>query len=181
MKYIRLLAFRGTGFRSLEFHHEPALIRAGHVGIMFEGEDIIYGFHPTHQAVIDAGGEEAILRNLRDHVRQHGCLQDDTSIFLRAKELAEQGSHTNVYELVYEVSIEEFEQILRRTRDLYETKDEFWYNFPHHDLGGFAPNEYNCSTFPSLLGIHIPSESGVVHIFIEAMQKLGAVEWQPKL
>ena len=45
MKKIYLIGFRGTGFRDAKFSGEPALIRAGHVAIAFEGfEDRILGF-----------------------------------------------------------------------------------------------------------------------------------------
>jgi len=39
MKKIYLIAFRGTGFRDEKFVGEDTLIRAGHVGFSFEGDE----------------------------------------------------------------------------------------------------------------------------------------------
>ena len=92
MKIITIVAFRGTGFRRSAYQNEPALIRAGHVGMIFEDEpNTIYGFHPTEQAVEDAGGTENLIQLLKQHVRQPGTVQIDTDIFVRAYETRTRG------------------------------------------------------------------------------------------
>ena len=97
MKKIYLIGFRGTGFRDAKFSREPALIRAGHVAIAFEGdENRILGFHPTWEAIEAVGGEEAAIAWLKAKKTLEGTLQEDYSIFARALELAEQDARTTV-------------------------------------------------------------------------------------
>ena len=175
---IFLLAFRGTGgFRDPKYSSEPALIRAGHVGIQFEGDDRIFGFHPTLAAETAAGGEDAIIDLLKNHIGQSGAVQDDTSIFERAYILFKQGEHTEVFVLTYEVEEEEFHKMRQTLLEWYNMKKEFTYNFPNHD-GTFAENHYNCAIFPKLLGLPLPSENGLVSHYIGAMRLKGAKAWQ---
>ena len=73
---VYLLGFRGVGFKVKD---EFALIRAGHVGWQLEGDDRIFGFHPTPTAIEAAGGEEAAIRILKDeHDTLDGTVQIDT-------------------------------------------------------------------------------------------------------
>jgi hypothetical protein len=179
MKRIHLLAFRGTGFSNPQYRSEPALVRAGHVGIRFEDDNVIYGFHPTAEAAINAGGENAIIELLKEHVHQPGSLQIDTLVFVRAVELARQGAPTEVYSLEYEFTDEEFERIFATVNELHETQKEFWYNFPD-DEGEFNVGEYNCATFPEVFGLRLPIRTGYIRDYVLAMKDLGASLWQAK-
>ncbi len=107
MKKIYLIAFRGTGFRDEKFVGEDTLIRAGHVGFSFEGDETsILGFHPTQKAVEDVGGEEAAILWLREKKILDGIVQQDYSVFTRAVELVKQGARTHVWQFVVEVDDE---------------------------------------------------------------------------
>ena len=177
---IHLIAFRGTGgFDDPKYEQERALIKAGHVGFQLEGDPVIYGFHPSPEAANVAGGEEKLVVLLKNHVAQPGYIQDDTKTFERAYTLHQRGERTEVLELVYEVSEAEFEEIHRKLREWYNTKREFQYDFPQEG-GGFPEGEYNCATFPQLLGIPIPSQSGLIFQFVAIMRQQGAEAWQPK-
>jgi hypothetical protein len=89
MKKIYLLGFRGTGFADLQYAAEPALIRAGHVGIAFEDDPtLILGFHPTEAEIARVGGEEAAIEWLKENEPLDGALQADYAIFARAYALS---------------------------------------------------------------------------------------------
>ena len=75
MKQITIIAFRGTSFRDPKYKIENTLIRAGHVGWIFEDEpDVIYGFHPTNKAVEEAGGITQLILLLKARKRQLGTI-----------------------------------------------------------------------------------------------------------
>lgn len=182
MKTITIVAFRGTGFRRQKYKTEPALIRAGHVGFIFEDEpETIYGFHPSSKAVDSAGSIEEVIERLKKHERQPGTVQKDTAVFHRAYELAGQGEldqRTEVYQLTYEVEDDIYQRSRKMVLELYQTQKEIWYNFPYED-GTFADGEYNCAIFPKHAGIPIPSENGLVNKYIKAMQEQEATLWSP--
>ncbi|MEM9955249.1 MAG: hypothetical protein AAF846_26820 [Chloroflexota bacterium] len=179
MKKISIIAFRGTSFRDPKYKTENALIRAGHVGWIFEDEpDVIYGFHPTNKAVEEAGGVDQLILLLKGKKRQPGSIQDDTAVFVRAYQLAQAGARTQVYEITYNLIEDEYDAIYARVMTLYETQAEMWYNFPKRD-GTFEKNESNCAIFPSLIGIPIPSLNGLVGEYIQEMRQKGATEWHP--
>lgn len=59
MKQLTVLVFRGTGGVLNEtnpHYNEPALVRAGHVGVMGVIQDGIIGFHPTPEVASELGG-----------------------------------------------------------------------------------------------------------------------------
>jgi hypothetical protein len=175
MPEIYLVGFRGTGSVTDEespYFSEPALVRAGHVAIGGVIPDTLIGFSPTPEAAEAAGGELALLKLLKDHIAQHGRLQDDTAVFNRAKALAAQGERTTVFKLTIQVSDETFKTIETWYNDQKEAK----YNFPNED-DTFEPDEYNCGTFPALLGVPIPSHSGSIKTYIGEMILKGAIEW----
>ena len=175
MPTIFLLGFRGTGgVTDQENRHfsEPALVRAGHVAIGGVIPDIFIGFSPTPEAAEVAGGELELLKLLKAHIAQPGCLQDDTIVFHRAKKLSADNKRVTVYKLNIEVSDETLETI----KEWYNEKKEAKYNFPNKD-GTFEPDEYNCGTFPALLGVPIPSSSGLIESYLQVMKDKGASEW----
>jgi hypothetical protein len=179
---IHLIGFRGTGFRKAEYKNEPALVKSGHVGIAFEADpEVIYGFHPNEEAEKAVGGEDALIAALKNHERQAGNVQIDTSVFVRAHELFEKGAlegQTEVFILSYDVSDEEYKQAYERFLSWHQEKREFWYNFPDED-GKFQVDEFNCAVFPAHAGIPIPIEDGVINRYLEAMRKAGAIQWRP--
>lgn len=179
MPLIQIFAFRGTGgFQNTKYKSLPGLIKAGHVGIKFEDNPIIYGFHPSLTAEEEAGGEDNLLNLLLQHEPQDGVLQDDTAIFLQANKLSQSGERTRVRVLDREVADETYEEIKQRTIQWYTDGKVFQYNLPNRD-GSFNSDEYNCAVFPKLLGIDIPLDNGKVYLYIEKMIELGASEWQP--
>lgn len=175
MPQIRIVAFRGTGGVFNEEHpyyQEPGLIRAGHVALADVIGGKVVGFSPTPEAAERLGGERALLLELREHHAQPGCLQDDTTIFERASELAEQGLRTKVLELAVEVS----EASIERIKAWYTERKEAQYNFPD-DTGAFVEGEANCATFLGVLGVPLPGQSGKLERFIYAMEAKGAKPW----
>ena len=165
------MGFRGTGgvYNQEHPHYDkPALIRAGHIGLAGIIEGKIIGFSPTPESAEKAGGEKELLEKLRNHEAVPGCLQDDTAIFRQAYEMAQKGENTIVWMIEIEVSQETVEKI----RDWYETGKESLYNFPEFD-GSFKPGEYNCATFPVLMGISIPANTGILRTYIAEMSRKG--------
>lgn len=175
---IHLIAFNGTGGFDRNLGRLPALVIAGHVGFQFEDDPNIYGFHPTPEAVKAAGSEKEIVALLKNHIPQPGCIQIDNEIFVRANEESEKGERTEVLYLTYEFDDSEFQRIKTTVQEWYNIKKEFWYNFPTYG-GGFFQDQYNCSTFPMLLGIPVPCDTGYIYELIAVMLKEKARKWEP--
>jgi filamentous hemagglutinin len=180
MPTLQIIAFRGTGgFENPKYASLPALIKAGHVGLKFENDETIYGFHPTSAAEIAAGGEKGLMELLLNHVAQEGSWQDDTLIFKQAHGLSQSGERTKVWALAQEISDEAYAEIIAASKQWYtDDKLRAKYNLPNRD-GDFQSGEYNCATFPSVLGVKLPINNGIVAIYIEAMKNQGASEWHP--
>lgn len=113
------------------------------------------------------------MEKLVNHVPQPGRLQDDTAIFKRAKELADAGERTVVWELAIDVTEETVEVI----KQWYNEGKEAMYNFPKPDES-LEANEYNCATFPAIFGINLPQDTGSIRAYITAMIEKGARRWQ---
>jgi hypothetical protein len=167
MPTISIVAFRG-----LSFSKESALIRTGHVALGGVISDKLIGFSPTPQAIEAAGGEMELFKLLRAGKAQPGCLQDDTTVFLRAKELSTLNKNIEIWELDVEISIE----ILTTIKAWYNEKREALYNFPDNK-GRFEAGQYNCAIFPVVLGVPIPISNGQLYPYVEAMVKNGAFRW----
>lgn len=177
MPIIQILIFRGTGGVYNEdhpFYSEPALVRAGHVGIIGIVEDKIIGFHPTPEAAEAAGGEKALLNALKDKKPQPGCLQDDDTYFERAYQLIEvTDGRTTVF--MYEVEIAE--ETLNQIRSWYNDRKEVLYNFPKPD-GSFNATESNCAMFwLDWFKIPLPLKTGSISTIVKEMQKEGYSKW----
>jgi hypothetical protein len=178
MKTIRLLAFRGVGFRNPQYTDEDALIKAGHVGFQLEGDPTIYGFHPTEEAIKEIGGEAAALKWLREHQTLDGRLFDDSPIFQRARSLAEQGGRTTVYQLDYQFDEEEFDIIKAKVISWIENEQVSPYRWPEPSLEPMPEEADNCGTVPRRFGIPIPEPTGSMRLYTEAMRsQYGATIW----
>lgn len=177
MKKIYLIGFRGTGFRDTKFSREPALIRAGHVAIAFEGAEAhILGFHPTPEAVEAVGGEEAAIAWLKAKKTLDGTLQADYNIFVRAVELAQEDARTTVWQFTVEVSDADFERIRQQAITWYTEKQVFPYAFPPDEP---MPDRDNCATFPRRLGLPLLDPVGQIKDYVRALEMQGE-PWKPK-
>lgn len=158
MKKIYLLVFQGKGFRDTRFQAEDALIRAGHLGICFEGDERrIIGFHPTEEAIAEAGGIHQAINILKEQRGTlEGRLYDDYPVFARAHELAQlpplpPHRDTTVYRYTIEVSDDEFERIRQQLMQWYTMQTSFNYSFPP-DEPPLPPDRDNCASFMRKLG-----------------------------
>jgi len=177
MKTIWLIGFRGTSFRAEQYKDESLLIRAGHVGFAFEGdEERIFGFHPTDAAARAIGDPEAVIAWLKKLNTLPGTLQDDTAIFRRAHELAKGGARTQVWQMPIEVSNEAFERIKNLTMLWYTEETTFLYSFPPEAL---LPDRDNCATFPRRLGLPLPEPTGQLLYYVPVLIERGTA-WVPK-
>jgi len=177
VKQIYLIGFRGTGLRLGQFKNEPLLIRVGHVGFYFEGdENRVFGFHPTVEAAQAIGDESAIIDWLKKLNPIPGTIHDDTDLFRRADELTEMGARTQVWEMPIEVTDDDFE----RKRDLtllwYTQQKVFLYSFPSEEL---IADRDNCATFPRRLGLRLPEETGQLIAYVPKLAQHGT-RWRPK-
>ena len=179
MPIIQVLIFRGTGGVYNEDHPyygEPALVRAGHVGVIGIIEDRIIGFHPTPEAADAIGGEKALLDALRQTKPQPGRLQDDVSYFERAAQLVDTtNGRTTVY--VYDVEISE--ETLNKIRSWYNEGKEALYSFPNAS-GQFAENHSNCAMFwLTWFSIPLPKQTGSIKELVEIMKDEEYDTWLP--
>ena len=176
---VRLIGFRGLGFTKA-FKSEDALIRAGHVGWQLEGDKRIFGFHPTKEAIDRVGGEHTAIEWLKEHKTLDGSVQIDNTIFERANELVpilqEKGAKRipRVWQQIIELSDAEFEQIKEATETWYTQGKIAAYGFPG-PASGIEVN--NCATFPKVLGLPIPEETGQLSVYIPQLEALGEL-WQ---
>lgn len=171
---VYLLGFRGLGFSAKD---ESALIRAGHVGWQLEGDERIFGFHPTDAAIAAVGGEGAALRILKDeHDTLEGTVQIDTAIFERAVELSEIGERTIVRRYLVELSEGEFERVKLQTETWYTEQKIFAYSFPPEEL---MPDRDNCATFPRRLGLPLLDPVGQMRNYVVVLEEKGEI-WTPK-
>lgn len=178
MPIVRVLIFRGTGGvlnKDHPYHDEAPLVRAGHVGIANVIEGKIIGFHPTPEAVVAAGGVEALLNALSEYQPQPGCLQDDTRYFERADELVEStNGRTTVYTYDAEISTD----ALKSIRIWYDEEREATYNFPYND-GQFASSDSNCATFWMRFGVELPVRTGSIRTIVEKAIAEDYMRWRP--
>jgi len=177
MPVIQILIYRGTGgvYNSDDpYYEEPALVRAGHVGVIGVIDDKIIGFHPTPEAAEALGGEKPLLNALRDQIPQPGRLQDDDEYFRRAHELSDATKgRTTVY--MYEVEISE--ATLNDIRTWYNEGKEALYNFP--DDGQFKNRESNCAMFwVEWFKIPLPKRTGSIKALAKEMKDEGYDIWQ---
>jgi hypothetical protein len=171
MKKIYLIGFRGTGFQDRRYVQEAALIRAGHVGFAFEGDETqIFGFHPTPEAIETVGSDEAAIEWLKAKKPLDGRLQNDYEVFARAAQLALQGARTQVFQLAIEVSDEEFERIHERAKEWYNQARVFQYAFPSEPL---AQDRGNCATFPRRLGLPLLDPIGQIKDYVRVLEQRG--------
>jgi len=174
---LQVLIFRGTGgVYNVDhpYHTEPALVRAGHVGVVGVVDEAIVGFHPTPEAIEAAGGETALLDALRENQPQPGRLQVDDAYFRRARELSElTDGRTTVYTYEVEVSA----QTLREIRSWYNNAQESLYNFPNDD-GRFDAGESNCALFWNRFGIPMPVNTGQIREIVERMEDESYSVWK---
>ncbi len=135
----------------------------------------ILGFHPTPEAIVDVGGDEAAIAWLKARNTLDGTLQVDTSVFVRAAELALAGARTSVYQLVVQVSDKEFERIHRQAIQWYNEKRVFAYAFPPDEP---MPDRDNCATFPRRLGLPVLDPVGQIKDYVRELQSQGE-PWKP--
>jgi hypothetical protein len=177
---VKVAGFRGVGFNDPAYASEDALIKAGHVGVSFDGGKTIYGFHPSEQAMNYAPDP-------LDFLRRGGALQgqvyDDTATFLRAYQLSKQGGGTSVYQTSVRISAEEFAEmqasVLAQVENPSLTRG--WYRFPEKVDGipvEMPPQCNNCATWPRTLGLPIPEDTGQLSRYIPLLKKLGSL-WEP--
>lgn len=179
MKKIYFVGFRGTGFQDKEYRGEPALIRAGHVGIIFENEpSMILGFHPTAEAIAEIGSEDDAIEWLKENEPLEGSLQEDYEIFYRAFELQRQGARTEIWQITIEVSEEDFARIHAQALEWYTKEEKFTYAFPPIGKPPL-PERDNCATFPRRLGLPLPEPTGQLTRYIEALKNIGT-QWKPE-
>lgn len=179
MPIIQVLIFRGTGGVYTEDHQyysEPALVRAGHVGVIGIIEDKIIGFHPTSEAAEVAGDEKALLDALRQKRPQPGRLQDDDAYFERAFQLTEAtNGRTTVY--IYDVEISE--ETLNEIRSWYNESKEALYSFPNAS-GQFNERHSNCAMFWfTWFNIPLPKQTGSIKELVEIMKDEEYETWVP--
>jgi hypothetical protein len=174
-----LIGFRGLGFTK-DFKNEDALIRAGHVGWQLEGDKRIFGFHPTKEAVDKVGGDDAAIEWLKEHKTLDGAVQVDNAIFERANELVPileaKGAKRipRVWQQTIELSDEEFQRIKEIVELWYTQNKTAAYGFPSPTSG---TEVNNCATFPRVLGLPLPEETGQLSAYIPKLEALGE-PWQ---
>jgi filamentous hemagglutinin len=175
MTRVYLIGFCGTGFADT-YEHEPALVQSGHVDFAFEGDDRIFGFHPTPMAVQTIGSDQAVIEWLKALNTLPGTLQVDNTAFERAYALSQAGGRTTVWQMAIDLLESEFQQIYTQVLQWYTEQVEFRYSFPAETP---MDDRDNCATFPRRLGLPLPETSGQLRVYIPALAERGS-KWHPK-
>lgn len=181
---VQLFGFRGVASNP-QYANEQQLIKWGHVGISFDGGKTIYGFHPSEISLSQFKSPELAISYLRNGGTLPGQVYNDTSIFLRAAQLADQGAIiTTVYRLPIPVSEAEYNSIRASVISQVENPSLTTAEYSLPDTDGpvsYMPAGYNnCATWPQLFGLPIPELSGHLKYYIEAMKSApGATVWHP--
>ncbi len=178
MPVIQVLIFRGTGGvlnKNSPHYNEPALVKAGHVGVSGIIEGKIIGFSPTPEATEALGGVEALIKELENYRAQPGRLQDDDAYFKRAYELIEE---TNGRTTVYTYEVEISEETLLAIQSWYYEGKEALYNFPNRGVE-FQNQETNCAMFwVEWFRIPLPRKTGSIRELTSHMDKQEYDKWQ---
>jgi hypothetical protein len=177
MKNVYLIGFRGLGLRLDRFKSEHLLIRVGHVGFSFEGnEGSVFGFHPTQRAADAVGDETAVIAWLKAFKPLEGTLHDDTAIFHRAWELGRSGARIQVWQRPIPLQVDTFEKMRETVLSWYQEHRTFTYAFP-----GEMPiaDRDNCATFPRRFGLELPESTGQLIEYIPVLAAHGTL-WSPK-
>lgn len=185
VKTIRIIAFRGTGFK-YQYYIDPAddpLLVVGHVGFQFD-TPAIYGFHPPASALEEKGGLRAAFDLLRQRETMAGTIQDDTYTFRRAYQLSlgrppAMGDRLVVYTMSQNYGDQTFDHIRDTFIGWYTEERVFPYGFPpvEHD----TPYD-NCATIQRHLGIEIPDfewHRGEIDLYIRLFRAHGE-RWTPE-
>lgn len=176
---IEVLIFRGTGGvrnKSHPYYDEPALVKAGHVGVSGVIEGKIIGFHPTPEAIDAVGGVEALINELAEYKPHPGRLQDDSSYFERAYELIDE---TNERTTVYTYAVDVPEETLNMIKSWYDDGKEVLYNFPNKE-GEFIDPHTNCAMFwTQWFKIPLPVNTGSIQELTDYMKREEYETWQP--
>ena len=179
---IQLFGFRGVASRP-QYANEQGLIKLGHVGISFDGGRTIYGFHPSEISLSQFKSPQAAIDFLRNGGSLPGQVYDDTSLFLRAAQLADEGANTTVYRLIIPVSPADYNSMSASVVSQVENPSltTAIYSLPKIENGvPYMPAGCNnCATWPQIFGIPIPELSGQLKYYIEAMKSAGATIWHP--
>jgi hypothetical protein len=174
VKKICLIGFGGVGIHNPDHKDENPLIRSGHVGFQFEDDPVIYGFHPTEQAIGDEGGLEMAFDHLKKGGELEGQIFDDTAVFKLAKELANgklanERRKTTVYTRCYEFDDAKHDERHGLVQLWHSQKTKFAYTFPQ----GKRADTDNCATFPRRIGISeeaLPEQTGKLEHYIPEMK-----------
>lgn len=200
---IVVLAFRGVG-KNPGFEREQLLVRLGHVGLQFEEDTTIYGFRPTDEAIAEVEQDENIIdRNskpvapekrletvLKLHIKPlAGGIYDDSAAFLRAVEISrmqpviqaatdekEEYPRCTVFSLILHLDEEDYNKIKNRF-DQYRRACPLRYELPARGNNEEIrkTDSCNCATFPHFLGVPLPTETGRMEDFVDALSKQGEI------
>ena len=164
---IEIYGFRGTGRTAEEFIESDPLIYAGHIGISFDRGKTIYGFTPSAPGLSNSEAIEV----LKQHKSFPGQVLDDTALFHRAQNLAEQGYRTQVYVQPVSVSKANFDRIKRQVLNELHSGP-----MPNKRYAFPGPEGcFNCATWPSSHGIPIPETTppGQIRDYVEILKATG--------
>jgi hypothetical protein len=175
---VRIVGFQGARRESAE----ALLIRLGHIGVSTDAGSTIYGFRPTDSAAktianeIGNNPDEALQEFLRNRNAIRGGLYNDTPIFFRAAELSKLGKPTSVWQIREFVTPREFNQIKATIEKLSKDPESylFWYSLPVKPKGSMPIGCNNCGTFPRVLGLDIPEDTGNLIDYITQLRNLGS-------
>jgi hypothetical protein len=145
-----LLADRCRGYRPPPPSLEECLLYAGHVGLSFEDERIVYGFLP------DAPQRPLceLLNQLKNLTAFPGSVADHTQFFNYA---AAHGR--NVVRLQYLYPNNDIAQV-RATIRQQQNSCNLTYAFPG------VSGSYNCATWLHKIGLQIPESTGLMRLFM---------------
>jgi hypothetical protein len=161
-KIIAIVGFRGTGLSYSEYAEENPLIHYGHVGVQFEEDSIVYGFHPTNKIVRSLGGIERFRDRMVGRIPVPGSIQDDRGIFTTAYNLSinrsdefklREPDRLVVYTIGIRYPIDKYTPIREHVKLCYSDQTSFPYLFS--PITRDDPFD-NCATVWRQFGMEIP-------------------------
>ncbi|MBN1875100.1 MAG: hypothetical protein JXA33_12780, partial [Anaerolineae bacterium] len=173
--YAEIVGFRGLG------HDAPAgespLIKLGHVGTAYsQNPGEVSGFRPSSAAEAEYGDDLLNMLGRGDSVP--GTIHDDTGIFNRANELANQGvtradgTNSTVYRWRIPLSRWDYASKYWQTHFAGTGK----YQLPPGTAQNPVPmpaGVNNCATWPREIGLPLPENTGWLQFYIERLKELG--------
>lgn len=176
MDEVRIVGFTGVlayRYASIQYAHEPSLIKAGHIAVSLDEGTTLYGFRPIPEAVRALPPTQDILEYLLQGHVLPGGVYDDTAVFWRAHQLARLGAPTQVWQQIIPVSQSEFVRIEQDMQVAVARGSTLGIYYRLSGKGPMTADHDNCVTWIRHLGLPVPDDAGRLSRAIRVLKQHG--------